>query len=196
VNRIHHWFCGSGLWRRGLDRLLPWVLERVDPGDHILEVGPGPGLVNAYLRGRYARITPVEIDEGLARSLARRVGSAIVCGDATRLPFASGTFSSVLSVAMLHHVPSAALQDALLAEARRVLRPGGLIAGSDSRDGWAMRLMHTGDTMTMVDPDSFGARLERAGFRNVQVDTRTFAFRFRGTATNARIPLRGRCGSF
>ena len=35
---------------------------------------------------------------------------------------------------MLHHIPSADLQDTALAEMARVLRPGGLIVGSDGLD--------------------------------------------------------------
>jgi hypothetical protein len=43
---------------------------------------------------------------------------------------------------MLHHVPSAALQDRLLAEARRVLRPGGVFAGFDGVASWLFRVIH------------------------------------------------------
>jgi hypothetical protein len=36
------------------------------------------------------------------------------------MPFVSHAFSTVISLTMLHHVPSAALQDRLAAEAGRV----------------------------------------------------------------------------
>jgi len=84
---------------------------------------------------------------------------------------------------MLHHVPSPAAQDRLLAEAARVLAPGGWLVGSDSLSGRVFRLVHWGDTLVPVDPDTLGARLEKAGFADVRVDRdragRSFRFRAR-----------------
>ena len=48
---------------------------------------------------------------------------------------------------MLHHVPSVTLQDYLLADAWRVLRPGGVCAGSDTALGALLQLAQIGDTM-------------------------------------------------
>jgi len=79
---------------------------------------------------------------------------------------------------MLHHLPSAAAQDRLYAEAGRVLRPNGRLAGSDSRWGPLFALAHIGDTCTLVDPEALPARLEVAGFDHVEIDTRRDAFRF------------------
>ena len=59
----------------------------------------------------------------------------VVETDATAMPFPDGSFSTVLSFTMLHHVPSVTLQDQLLAEAWRVLRPGGVFAGTDIAPG-------------------------------------------------------------
>jgi SAM-dependent methyltransferase len=80
---------------------------------------------------------------------------------------------------MLHHVPSAALQDRLLAEARRVLRPGGVFAGFDGVGSFFFRLIHLGDTYTPVDPSTFRQRLEAAGFGEVAVERGRARFRFR-----------------
>ena len=49
----------------------------------------------------------------------------VVAGDATSMPFPDGSFSGAVCFTMLHHVPSAELQDRLLTETYRVLRPGG-----------------------------------------------------------------------
>ena len=70
---------------------------------------------------------------------------------------------------MLHHVPSITLQDQLLAEARRVLRPGGVLAGTDTAPSVLLRLAHIGDTMIPVDVATLGQRLEAAGFDEVEV---------------------------
>jgi hypothetical protein len=41
-----------------------------------------------------------------------------------------------------------------------------------------MRLMHIGDTLVSVDPDTFGVRLEAAGFKVLAVEKNSDAFRF------------------
>ncbi|MEP6297733.1 MAG: methyltransferase domain-containing protein, partial [Ilumatobacter sp.] len=102
-------------------------------------------------------------------------------GDATAMPFPDGTFTGAVSFTMLHHVPSPELQDQLLREVRRVLRPGGTFAGSDSRSSRVFRLAHLADTMVLVDPDTFASRLEAAGFRDLDVEAKPKAFRFRST---------------
>lgn len=83
---------------------------------------------------------------------------------------------------MLHHVPTTDLQDQLLREVRRVLRPGGVFAGSDSRSSLAFRLAHIADTMMLVNPDAFAGRLRMVGFSDVEIRTAKRAFRFRATA--------------
>jgi ubiquinone/menaquinone biosynthesis C-methylase UbiE len=83
---------------------------------------------------------------------------------------------------MLHHVPSARQQDRLLAEACRVLRPGGTFAGSDSVVTPLVRLVHVGDVMVPVDPAGLPARLQMAGFGQVATSVSTGrAFRFRAS---------------
>jgi len=86
---------------------------------------------------------------------------------------------------MLHHVPTPALQDRLLAEARRVLRPGGVFAGFDGVGSFPCRLIHLGDTYTPVKPETLGQRLEAVGFTDVAVERRRARFRFRATQGNS-----------
>ena len=183
MNQFHRWFCRSALWRKTLaEGLIPWSLKSIDLGQDLLEVGPGPGLTTDILRRRYARVTAIEVDGALATSLERRLQDTnvrVVKGDATTMPFEDGSFSGAVSFTMLHHVPSAALQDRLLAEVFRVLRPGATFAGTDSTWSRAFQLIHLFDTMVLVDPNTFGARLEAAGFTQVSIDVAKVAFRFR-----------------
>jgi SAM-dependent methyltransferase len=159
---------------------LPWVLGDTDLGDDVLEIGPGPGLTTNLLRHRTTHLTAVEVDDELAAALALRLENVTVLhADATAMPLPDERFSSALSFTMLHHVPSAALQDQLLAETQRVLRPGGWFLGSDSTPSLVFRLAHLFDTMVVVDPDTFAARLEHAGFRDAKVSSAKGAFRFR-----------------
>ena len=184
MNWIHHWLCRSDWWRRSLlEEIMPWGLSGVELGESVLEIGPGPGLTTDYLRGRVGKLTSLEIDEGLAGALRERLRGGnveVVDGDATEMPFADGSFSGAVSFTMLHHVPRVELQDRLLRETYRVLRPGAVFAGVDSRDGWIMKVIHIGDVMNLVDPGTFGERLERAGFREVSVEANERRFRFRG----------------
>jgi hypothetical protein len=81
---------------------------------------------------------------------------------------------------MLHHLPSAELQNRLLAEAARVLRDGGVFAGTDSLGtGRLFKLLHVHDTLVPVSPDELSERLEGAGLADpsVQIGGRSFRFR-------------------
>lgn len=183
MNRIHRWLCRSQPWRRTVEgRLLPWTLAGVELGDAPLEIGPGPGATTDVLRRSAPGLTCLEIDPALAASLSERMAGTpvrVVEGDATAMPFEPESFSAVVAFTMLHHVPSPAQQDGLLREAHRVLRPGGVFAGSDSTVSLGFRLLHIGDTMVPVDPEGFGARLEAVGFAEVRVERGNGAFRFR-----------------
>ena len=185
MNWIHHWLCRSDWWRRTVvDDIMPWGLDGVELGPQVLEIGPGPGTTTDYLRERVGHLTSLEIDRGLASALRGRLGAGnvdVIDGDATDMPFADANFSGAVSFTMLHHVPTVELQDRLLRETFRVLRPGAVFAGVDSRDGWIMKVIHIGDVMVLVEPDTFGERLEKAGFRDVSVEANEHRFRFRGT---------------
>ncbi|MGO8786058.1 MAG: class I SAM-dependent methyltransferase [Terriglobia bacterium] len=188
MNRLHHWLCGSARWRQELkSNVIPWVLDGVDLGANVLEVGPGPGLTTDILRSRIDRLTALEIDPSLANSLAARTrGSNVTAiqGDATAMPFANSQFSGAVCFTMLHHVPSAALQDKLLREVLRVLQPGGMLAGVDGLTSTYMRLIHIFDTLVPIDPSTFQARLKAAGFEEAMVEANSQRFRFR-----ARRPI-------
>jgi SAM-dependent methyltransferase len=81
---------------------------------------------------------------------------------------------------MLHHVPQAADQDRVFAEVARVLRPGGVFAGTDSvGTGWLFKLIHIGDTLLPIDPDRLPDRLRGAGLTEPRVDRVDGTFRFR-----------------
>jgi SAM-dependent methyltransferase len=181
LNRLHHWLCGSPRWRKTIEQRLTWVLSGAHLGQNVLELGPGPGLTTDLLRLAAERITAIEVDPGLAESLRKRLGGKnveVVTGDATAIPFPDGLFSGGISMTMLHHVPSPDLQDRLLREACRVIKPGGVFVGSDSLPSLRMRLLHIGDTFVPTDPDNFGARLQAAGFEVLKVERNSEAFRF------------------
>jgi demethylmenaquinone methyltransferase/2-methoxy-6-polyprenyl-1,4-benzoquinol methylase len=101
------------------------------PGRRLADVGGGTG--NYALALREEGWDPVVVDRSpamLARAAAK--GLETVTADAQALPFADESFDAVLMVSMLHHVEDRA---AALAEARRILRPGGrLVLKGFTRD--------------------------------------------------------------
>jgi SAM-dependent methyltransferase len=186
VNEEHLALCSSPEWARFVEAdLLPWVLGDYDLGDDLLEVGPGPGLTTDVLRRHAIRMAAAELDPGLAEQLAARLAGSnveVVRADATRLPFAAGCFSAVACLTVLHHIPSAGLQDAALAEMARVLRAGGLLVGTDGLDTPERRRVHHDDVFIAVDPGTLPARLRGAGFAHARVEISGDRLRFAATS--------------
>jgi len=185
VNEIHLQLCASPEWADYVrDQLVPWATSDWDLGDDVLELGPGPGLSTDVLRAAVANVTALEVDETLAARLADRLRDTnvtVVQGDATDSGLPEQRFSAVTCFTMLHHVPSPELQDALFAEAHRVLRPGGVFLGTDAIDTEDTRALHVDDIFMPVDPDTLAARLESAGFERVSVTVFDQGVRFAAT---------------
>lgn len=93
----------------------------------------------------------------------------MLLGDATTLSFPDERFSGAVCFSMLHHVPSAELQDRLFAEAARVLRIGAPIVAVDALESADIRSFHEGDTYVPIDPAALPARLQAAGFTDIEV---------------------------
>jgi len=92
--------CGTGT--------LAVLSKRLAPGAEIIGLDPDPkALARAHRKAQRAHVS-VQFDEGFADVL----------------PYADASIDRVLSSLMLHHLPTAAKQKALL-EVRRVLKPGG-----------------------------------------------------------------------
>lgn len=181
MNFLHQWLCGSARWQKTVDERVPWVLNGNNLGPAVLELGPGPGLTTDVLRRRTLNLTVLEIERRSATSLALRLQDTnvnVVVGDATVMPFPDATFSTVVSLTMLHHVPSPLLQDELFRQVHRVLKPGGNFLACDSLQSWLMRVIHIGDTLVPVAPETIATRLLDAGFEAVEVEIGPTAFRF------------------
>ena len=173
MNLCHRVFCSSHRYFKSVeDTLLPWALVDVDLGDNVLEIGPGYGANIRVLIDKAPHYTAVEIDQPMAERLRARYGDRahIIHGDGTDTGLPAEEFSSVVCFTMLHHIPTPALQDQMLAEVFRVLRPGGVFAGSDSAASTLFRVLHFRDTCNPVNPQMFPERLRAAGFHDVHVD--------------------------
>lgn len=178
MNENHARVCPSPEWAAHIQNdILPSLVQHADLGDDLLEIGPGPGAATEWLRHRVKRLTVLEIDEAAAAKLADRYAGSnveVVIGDATTLSYPDGSFDSVGSFTMLHHVPTAALQNKILAETLRVLRPGGVLIASDSLASDGLHHFHEGDTYNPIDPGTVVSRLQTIGFGalTVMIDDR------------------------
>jgi SAM-dependent methyltransferase len=182
MNYLHRMLCSSARWKEVVQHYaLPWTLEQIDLGGEVLEIGPGYGAATEVLQRQVRYLLCVESDRNLADRLRRKFNGDVTvrCEDATAMSLPSESFEGAVCFTMLHHIESIELQNKLFAEVARVLRPGGIFAGTDSLQGRFTRLIHLFDTLVLIDPETLPQRLTAAGFENVQVDVNPYAFRFR-----------------
>jgi SAM-dependent methyltransferase len=174
VNEGHLKVLSSPEWALMLEtNLVPWLSGFPELHDDVLEVGPGPGLTTDLLRQLSSRVTAVELDASLATALAARLRGTnveVIHGDATSTGLSEDRFSAASCFGMLHHVPSPELQDQVFAELHRVLRPSGLLIGTDGLDTEGTRRFHENDTFVPMDPNTLDARLGRVGFTDIWVE--------------------------
>ena len=175
----------------GLTR--PFIADLLDAAEvsarqRLLDVGCGPGYAAEGARDRGATPTGIDISsEMIALARARNADIDFRVGDATALAFDASHFDRVISNFGVIHAPDYA---AVLAEARRVLRPHGVFAftvwaGPEASAG--ARIMDEAirahgdmnvaiprgpDSLMLATPDTCRAMLAAAGF-----DARAVTFR-------------------
>ena len=101
-----------------------WVYDNVRSGSAVLDLGCGAGLL-ALLKRKGITLTGVDLSSECALAARRNGYDATFRASLSRLPFADASFDYVVSLDVLGHV-EAEEKDAVLAEVKRVLRPGGV----------------------------------------------------------------------
>jgi SAM-dependent methyltransferase len=164
----------------GVPRLTERVLDFVRDREarRVLDLGAGCGELVSRLREEGRRAVGVDLCEGmLAR--ARDGASAppeLVRGDVERLPVASGSVDVVTCLLVVHYL---ARPERALAEAARVLRPGGWLALADRIASPAPALrqrQHRIETLRnpsvrkLLTSREISDGLRRAGFRVALVE--------------------------
>ena len=98
----------------------------LEPGDHLLEVGCGGGLLLRDAMARGARTTGIDhSEEMVALARERAPGASVMLAQAETLPFADETFTAIAMAIVFFFLADSV---GVLRECRRVLRPGGRIA--------------------------------------------------------------------
>jgi SAM-dependent methyltransferase len=156
------------------------------PGEHILDVGVGPGLLAydlARMVGEAGRLVGLDMAAAMLTMARTRLAALpqaeCVEGDALKLGFADAAFDAVVSTQVYEYV--APLPRAL-SELHRVLKPGGRVVILDT--DWRSIVWHSSDEARMervlaawddhlADPHlpaTLGASLRRAGFTVTRVE--------------------------
>lgn len=120
------------------EKAVVFSLADLKPGERVLDIGCGDGNCTGPAAERTGSAVGLDHDPAMlvaARARLREVdGLAWVEGDATRLPFPDASFDVVIAITVLCFVRD---RRAVIAEAHRVLRPGGrLVVGELGRYSW------------------------------------------------------------
>lgn len=185
-------FCTS-LPYRALARwvLLPWALQGFSPSGEALEIGTGSGAMAAQLLRQFPelRMVATDYDPEMVVTAGRRLApfgerASAQRVDAAALPFADGRFDVVLSFAMLHHVVD---WEQAVAEAVRVIRPGGHLVGYDLLHAAPSRHSHHNErgSMRMMGPGQLEAELGRLPVTGVRTRRSAGGFALNFLATKA-----------
>ena len=177
LNTIERWSMNNPVRRahqRGPEAR--WIREAAGgllTGARVLEVGCGRGVGVEILLDQLGADTVVAVDidpamiERARRRLAPRPSSQVTTtvGDAVDLPVADGSVDAIVDFGAIHHVP--AWRDAL-ADARRTLRPGGLLLFEEiprhTLDTWIMRTVTDHPREDRFEPEEFTEELRHLGF--------------------------------
>jgi ubiquinone/menaquinone biosynthesis C-methylase UbiE len=109
-----------------------WIAQQLRDCQSVLEIGCGSGkLSGAVAAGGVPDVWGIDASPyQLLLALRRFPGIKFVHGVAERTPFADGRFDGIAVCFVFHELPTE-IQDAVLAEMHRLLRPGGRIVISE-----------------------------------------------------------------
>lgn len=142
------------------------------PYEALLDVGCGTGfLIDLLAQQRLARYVGLDLSPEMLRMARQKQipGTDFINGSADSLPFPDGSFDIVTCSQSFHHYP---YPEKAMAEALRVLKPGGLYILSDTGvggiGGWIdnhilFKLARSGDCHT-TDRKGIARLMEKTGF--------------------------------
>ena len=167
-------FCRSAPWSLVARRMIPWATQGFPLTGDVLEIGGGSAAMAAALARSHpqVRLTTTDADPVMVEAAQQRLTGFLLAeareADATRLPFEDGSFDTVLSFLMLHHVIE---WERTVTEVARVLRPGGAFVGYDLLASRAASWVHLADRSPhrLIEPGAFEPALRQAGLKPVHL---------------------------
>ncbi len=140
-----------------------------------LDVGCGHGYIHPFLTaaGADLELTGIDVAGGVLDG-ARKANPAVRYDvyDGRRLPYEAGSFDAAFTIAVMHHVP-AAEWGGFLAEMRRVVKPGGLIAVIEHNPinpltRWIVRTCPLDKNAVLLPSGQVARLLRDAGLVNIE----------------------------
>ncbi|MGD0498042.1 MAG: methyltransferase domain-containing protein [Bryobacteraceae bacterium] len=172
-------------WNAWNEKSLQWLVQRAQcrPSHYLLDVATGTGFTAVAFASLVAAVTGVDVSEGMleqARAKARAAGRTNVVfqtAPAEALPFPPASFDRVVSRVAPHHFLSI---PKFLAEAHRVLRPGGrllvadtcVLEGAPELDAWQnhIEILRDPSHIRSYAPSEWRAFVTAAGFALEELD--------------------------
>ncbi|KKR49117.1 MAG: hypothetical protein UT86_C0001G0089 [Candidatus Magasanikbacteria bacterium GW2011_GWC2_40_17] len=111
------------------------MTKRIKKGDKVLDLGCGNAVLYEILAGKSIDYVGLDVSSKLLNLAKKNISSVkkngerarLIKGDIVDLPFSKNQFDWVLSLAVLHHIPSRELQKKSAEEIYKILKPGGRI---------------------------------------------------------------------
>ncbi len=167
------------LMTRGNAYEAAWTVALLDiqPDDHVLELGFGPGLAIAHAARRATNglVAGIDYAEAMVRAARTRNAAAMKAGrvdlrqgEVARLPYLDQSFDKTFSIHCIYFWANP-IDD--LKESRRILKPGGLLAVTiRPKETWPKERPAPPHLFTLYSGDQVAQLLEMAGFRDVRVE--------------------------
>ncbi len=167
---------------RSNEPAIRWTISLLDiqPDDHILEIGFGPGVGIEYAAQKASNglVAGIDASKTMVQVAQKRNAAAIATGHVTlkygevsSLPYGDDSFDKVLTIHCLYFWADAI---ACLQEIRRILKPNGLLAITIlPKDTWIKQQkppVPPPDLFTLYNSSDVAQLLAAAGFREVQVE--------------------------
>lgn len=162
-----------------------WVYDNVRAGSSVLDLGCGAGML-ALLKRKGITLTGVDLSPECAQAARRNGYDSTLSAGLSHLPLANDSFDYVVSLDVIGHVGFEE-KDAVLAEVRRVLRPGGVtLHGIECTDRRAQK------SYDEMSPDELRRFVEvdgHVGLEEEQEHTARFRHFFDHVASEPRYTL-------